>query len=171
MAGPADEDASAAPPDGAPRDDGGAWIVRASWISTGMLAVGAAVSVLAESLQWVVIPIAVALAVVGFVAFAAAYVTAIGRSRTEEIAVAGVYFLIDCAPKAVQRSLLASFAAQVAIAVLAASLRPYTAVAFAILAPLNGIGLAGLWGARHGTFPPRRDRTAGRVPRRSDGRG
>jgi hypothetical protein len=144
----------------------GTAIIRASWASTVALAVTAAVSVAVESLQWVIVPVAVALAVVGFVTFAAAYLTAIGRSRTDEIAVAGVFFLIGCAPRSVQRSLLGSFGVQIVVALVAAGLRPYTSVAFAILAPLCGLGLAGLWGARHGVFPPRRDRRADRVPRR-----
>jgi hypothetical protein len=29
-------------------------------------------------------------------------------------------------------------------------------LAFGILTPLYGLGIAGLWGARHGTFAPRR---------------
>ena len=37
--------------------------------------------------------------------------------------------------------------------VAAASIRPFTAVAFGILAPMLGLGLMGLWGARHGRFP------------------
>ncbi len=34
---------------------------------------------------------------------------------------------------------------------------PYTAVAFGVLAPMLGLGLIGLWGARYGTFPARDD--------------
>ena len=41
------------------------------------------------------------------------------------------------------------------IAVVAAATRPFTSVAFAVLAPLWGLGLAGLWAARYGTFPAR----------------
>ena len=145
--------------------EAGRSIVTASWASTLALGLAAVVSVMVEPLDWVIVPVAVILAVIGFVAFVASYLTAVARSRTDEITVAGVYFLIGCAPKPVQRTLLWSFGAQVAIAIGAASLRPYTAVAFAILAPLDGIGLSGLWGARHGTFPPRKDPDEGRVPR------
>ena len=143
----------------------GRGIVVTSWACTGLLAVASAISVGVEALQWVVVPVAIALAALGFVAFVVAYLTAIARSRTDEIAVAGVFLLIGCAPKAVQRSLLGSMGVQIVVALLAASMRPYTAVAFAILAPLCGLGLAGLWGARYGVFGPRRDRSAGRVPR------
>jgi hypothetical protein len=43
------------------------------------------------------------------------------------------------------------------LAVAAASIRPYTAVAFAVLAPMLGLGAMAMWGARHGTFFPRDD--------------
>ena len=33
----------------------------------------------------------------------------------------------------------------------------FTAVAFGVLAPMLGLGLIGLWGARYGTFPERDD--------------
>jgi hypothetical protein len=44
---------------------------------------------------------------------------------------------------------------QVVVVVAAASIRPFTEVAFGILAPMYGLGLMALWGARHGAFPPR----------------
>ena len=109
----------------------GRGIVVTSWACTGLLAVASAISVGVEALQWVVVPVAIALAALGFVAFVVAYLTAIARSRTDEIAVAGVFLLIGCAPKAVQRSLLGSMGVQIVVALLAASMRPYTAVAFA----------------------------------------
>jgi hypothetical protein len=40
--------------------------------------------------------------------------------------------------------------AQCVIALVAASLRPYTAVAFAVLAPMSAFGAMAWWGARHG---------------------
>jgi hypothetical protein len=33
--------------------------------------------------------------------------------------------------------------------------RPYTEVAFGILAPMFGLGLMGVWGGRYGDFPER----------------
>jgi hypothetical protein len=35
--------------------------------------------------------------------------------------------------------------------------QPYTVVAFGVLAPMLGLALMGLWGARFGTFPARAD--------------
>ena len=52
-------------------------------------------------------------------------------------------------------TLVGSLVAQAAIAATAAALRPFTSVAFAVLAPMWGLGLAGQWGARHGHFAPR----------------
>ncbi|MGH9282335.1 MAG: hypothetical protein ACRD0S_05305, partial [Acidimicrobiales bacterium] len=41
------------------------------------------------------------------------------------------------------------------VALVAAGVRPNSSLAFGVLAPLWGQGLAALWAARHGTFPPR----------------
>ncbi|MEZ5137174.1 MAG: hypothetical protein R2699_19550 [Acidimicrobiales bacterium] len=73
--------------------------------------------------------------------------TAIARSRTDEIAPwPASSLLIGCAPGRRPPSLF-GLDRQIVVALVAASMRPYTAVAFAILAPLCGLGLAGLWGA------------------------
>jgi hypothetical protein len=37
----------------------------------------------------------------------------------------------------------------------AASVRPFTELAFGILAPMLGMGMLTLWGARYGVFAPR----------------
>ena len=84
-----------------------------------------------------------------------AYAIAVGRSRTVDIGIGGLYFVAGSAPKEIRVNLLGSLAVQVIVAVVAASVRPFTSVAFAVLAPLWGLGLTGLWAARHGTFPER----------------
>jgi hypothetical protein len=33
--------------------------------------------------------------------------------------------------------------------------RPFTSLAFGVLSPLFGLAMAGLWGARHGSFGAR----------------
>jgi hypothetical protein len=50
---------------------------------------------------------------------------------------------------------MGSLGAQTAIALGTAAARPFTSVAFGILVPMFGLGLAGLWGARHGRFEAR----------------
>jgi hypothetical protein len=51
--------------------------------------------------------------------------------------------------------MLGLWAVQLVVSLVVASIRPFTAVAFAILVPMFGIGMMGLWSARHGSFPPR----------------
>ena len=43
---------------------------------------------------------------------------------------------------------------QCVVAVTVASVRPFTVAAFAVLVPMYGLGLNGVWAARHGTFGP-----------------
>jgi len=93
---------------------------------------------------------------IGCTAFLGAYAIAIGRSRTEEIGVASLYLLtIRVAPNPVRVRLLGAFGVQCVVAVTAASVRPFTAAAFAVLVPMFGLGMNGVWAARHGTFGPR----------------
>lgn len=92
-------------------------------------------------------------------AFLWALAVAVERSRTEAIGVGGLFFLSGCAPARVQRSMLGALTVQAAVPVVVAVVRPFTA--FAVLAPTWALGLAGLWGARHGTFPPRTDAEGG----------
>jgi hypothetical protein len=119
------------------------------------------------------------------VIFGLAYARAVQRSRSDELHLAGLFFLAGSAPRDVQRSLLGAMVVQLVVGVGAASLRPFTPLAFGTLVPVFGLAVAALWSATHGTFPPRRhDRptraaataTSGRPggrPRRAggDGRG
>ena len=133
-------------------------LIQASWIGTALftvLAVGAAIvpDVLAA-------PSAVldlVLFAIGFLAFCWSLLRAADRSREEELSVAGLWFLAGgSAPRSVQRDLLVALAIQVVVAVATAAVRPFTPLAFGILVPLYGIGLAGVWGSAFGTFGPRR---------------
>jgi hypothetical protein len=129
----------------------------ATW-STVVLAVSAAAAVaFPDTLAVPYAVVGVLYFAAGFVAFVWSYAVAVGRSRTDELSVAGIYFLAGSAPKPVKRRLLGAVAAQSVIAVGAAAVRPFTAVAFGVLAPLLALGLTGLWGARYGTFPERDD--------------
>ncbi len=88
----------------------------------------------------------------GCAAFAAGFLRAAGRSRTEVVDLAGLFYLNGSSPRPVRRTLLGLWFAQIAIALLSvATVRP----PFGVMAPVWGIGLLALWGARHGTFPPR----------------
>lgn len=89
---------------------------------------------------------------VGVVAFLYGYAAGVVRSRDERITLGGLFFLSGTAPKVVRRRLRTALVVQVVIAAVAASIRPYTAVAFIVLAPMLGLGMMAAWGARHGTF-------------------
>ena len=127
-----------------------------SWSGTAVLALTAIPAAIApDALAGVALVTALVLFSAGTLVFFWAYLVAIGRSRTDLIGIGGLYFLAGSAPRAVQRSLIGSFAAQIAIGVATAWVRIFTPLAFGVLAPMFGLGLMGLWGAKYGTFPPR----------------
>ena len=135
-------------------------IIRASWTSTAVFGVVAALAAITGNrpLEIVSAAVDVILFLAGCVVFLVAYAKAVNRSREEEIAVAGVYLMMGgSAPADVRRHLLGSLAAQCAIAIVTAAVR--WPLAFGILVPTLGLALAGLWTATHGTFPARVVRT------------
>ena len=145
---------SADPPDAVP----GMGIVRASWWGTTALGATVGVGLAAHTLRGLTAVTALVLFAAGIVLFFVAFLKAVDRSRTEQIGVMNLFFLDHSAPKPVKRSLLASLAVEIAVAAAGAALKPNTALAFAILAPVYPLALNGLWAARHGQFPPRRQR-------------
>jgi hypothetical protein len=103
------------------------------------------------------VTVALALFAIGCAAFLAGYARAIQRSRTEEISVTGLYLLAGPAvPGPVKLRLGLLLAVQVVVALVTAGVRTFTPLAFGVLVPVFGLGLNGLWAARHGWFPPRR---------------
>lgn len=139
-------------PDPAPD---GAVLVQAAWAGTAVFATSALAATAVEALTVLSVPIALLLFLGGTIAFTSAYVQALQRSRDDEIAVADLFFLTHCAPKPVRRAFMAALAVEIVVALLTASLRLYTGLAFGIMTPMWALGLAGLWGARYGTFRPR----------------
>ncbi|HYI61799.1 MAG TPA: hypothetical protein VEW93_08355 [Acidimicrobiales bacterium] len=133
----------------------GRLLVRLSWAGTAVSCVTAVANAVTGDRDHYLLSAAPALAmlVLGSLAFLAAFALAVERSRTEAIGVGGLYFLSGCAPRAVQATMLASVAVQTVVPLAVTLVRPF--VAFSVLAPVWSLGLAGLWGARHGTFPPR----------------
>jgi len=149
-----------------PAAPGARRIVIASWIGTALLTVTAVAGAIdPDHFAVAAVVAALALFALGVVAFAWAYVVAIGRSRTDLIGMGGLFFLAGSAPRPVQRQLLASFVLQIVVGVATASAWFVAAdhfakatvnpLAFGLMAPMYGLGLMGLWGARFGTFPPR----------------
>lgn len=135
---------------------GGDRIVSASTVGTVVFLAATVVATIDLDLVVVLVVVSLVLFAIGTVVFLVAYVKAIGRSRYEAIGMGGLFFLSGSAPRRVQGWLLGALAVQVVVGLAAASLRIYTPVAFALLVPMYGLGLAGLWGSTHGTFPARR---------------
>jgi len=94
----------------------------------------------------------------GVVAVSAAFVRAVDRSRAELVDVAGLFLLLGSAPRRTRTWLWGAVAASSAVGVASAAARPYTSLAFGVLAPLWAYGLTVLWNAVHGAFPPRPQR-------------
>ncbi len=82
-----------------------------------------------------------------------AFLVAIGRSRYEQVHLAGAFFLADkvIEPKTRKMAYL-MLLAQTLIGVVAASLAPFTPVAFSVLVPLAGMAVVALLGSMCGTF-------------------
>ncbi len=51
--------------------------------------------------------------------------------------------------------MLTALGVQIGVALVTASIRVFTSLAFGILVPVWGLGLLGLWCARYGEFEPR----------------
>ena len=135
----------------------GAGIRRASWAGTGVFAVTAVAAVVAPStLEPVALAVAIALFAGGCVVFLLSFVVVAGRSRTDSMELAQIWFLTGPpTPASVRRSLLGALAVQVVVGLATAGARPYTSLAAGALVPMWGLGLCGLWAARHATFPAR----------------
>jgi hypothetical protein len=130
-------------------------ICRVAVWSTGVfVAVSALAAARPDTFLPLSVPVDLVLFAVGCGAFLWAYAVAIGRSRYETVTMGGLFFLSEgVAPSAVTRLLRGILAVQAVVAVAAASVRPFTALAFSVLMPMLGLGLMALWAARHGRFP------------------
>ncbi len=133
-------------------------LVRADWLGTALLALTSFAAVASEAVPVRAAATVVALGLFGLgsLAYFAGYLRAVERSRTEEVAMAALVFgATGTAPRPVRRALLGATLAQLAIALVTASLRPFSTLAFGVLAVTFGIGVQALWNARFGTFPTR----------------
>jgi hypothetical protein len=138
-------------------EDRGNGLVNVVFLGTGALvATSVAAATAPDTFATVHAALSIALFVIGTAAMLWAYALGVARSRLELITIPGLFFLAgDVAPPATRRALRIATAVEVVAVVAAASVRPYTEVAFGILAPMFGLGLMGVWGGRHGAFPPR----------------
>jgi hypothetical protein len=138
-------------------DGDGGPLIAAAWGSTAVLVVALVLGVLQPDGAGAAVATAVSLGLfaAGALAFLWAYAVAIGRSRTVDLAVANTFLLLGSAPRRVQWHFYGALGVQIVASVAAASARPFTAVAFGILAPLSILGLMAQWGVRYGQFSPR----------------
>lgn len=135
----------------------GAGLVNLTFAGTGLL--------VGTSIAGAVAPdtFAIAHAVLSCILFAVgtggllwAYALGVSRSRVDLVSIGGLFFLAgDTAPAQVRRPFRVALAVEIVAVVVAASIRPYTEVAFGILAPMFAMGLMGTWGGRYGRFPER----------------
>jgi len=128
-------------------------IIATGWIANAVFAVTAIpVAVGVDGAIGIAVAVALLLFVVAIGAFV--YAFALGMARTtqgDDVAVANLFFLQGSAPKPVQRKFLTLFLVCLAITAGTAAWEP-----FGVLVPMLPIGLAGVWAARYGVFPPRR---------------
>jgi hypothetical protein len=133
-------------------------LTAARW-GTGAFAVSAiGATVAPDALVFVSVPVALALFALGCVAFVRALLLAADRSRRDHLDVVRLFLLTGgTAPKPVRRALVGALVVQVVVALVTASVRPYTPLAFGVLVPVFGLGCDGWWAAMAGRFPPRAD--------------
>jgi hypothetical protein len=144
-------------------DDGtpvqGRAIILWSWLGDALFAITAIPAALAGGvLRGTAIGVALALFAVALVIWAWAFVIALGRTtRGDDVVVASLFLLQGPVPRRVRVQLFGSLVVCLTVAVATAAAEP-----FGVLVPMLPLGFAGLWGARHGTYPPRRRREEGR---------
>ena len=136
-------------------DTPGRAIVRAGWTANLLFAVTAIPAALGvDPMLDVAIGVSLVLFLIACGAFLYAFGVGIARSaRGDNVAVANLFFLQGSAPRDVQRTFIAMFVVCLVIAVATIVNEP-----FGILVPMLPPGLAGVWAARYGRFPPRAGR-------------
>jgi hypothetical protein len=104
-----------------------------------------------DALLGVAIGTALVLFVVAIGTFVYAFGVGLARStRGDNVAVANLFFLQGSAPRGVRRDFLLLFVVCLVVTAATAAWEP-----FGVLVPMLPVGLAGVWAARYGVFPPR----------------
>ncbi len=134
-------------------------IVIASWTAVAIFGVTALLDAAGvDALDGVAAGVALGLFLCSLPVWVYGFGLALVRSaRGDEIGVGGLFFLSGSAPTSVRRHLLGALAVSVLIAAVTAAADP-----FGVLVPMLPLGLAGLWGARYGVYPPRPEPSASR---------
>ena len=131
----------------------GGRIITASWAAVAAFAVvGLPDALGVTAFDGIATGLSLGLFFVSLPVWGYAYFHAMARTtRGDDIVVASWVFLSGSAPAAVRRHLLGATAASIVLALAYGWSNP-----FSVLVPMLPLGLAALWGARHGSFPPRR---------------
>jgi hypothetical protein len=136
----------------------GRTIVVASWVTTAVFLVGSLPARLhLDRGAGISAGISLGLFAVSLVVWIWAFAVAVRRSAEGDDIAVGSLFLVegqhpDSPSRPARRSLYLSFGASLVITAVVAGSNP-----FAVLVPMLSLGFVGLWGARHGEFPRRRD--------------
>jgi hypothetical protein len=139
-------------------------IVRSNILITGVFTVLTflAAWLFTPGFRGMIVAVDLALFAIGCFAFIWSYFSAVQRSRTDEISVAGLFALAGgVAPRRITMVMNSCLAAQVVVGLIGAIVRSSTdgragsTLAFGVLVPIFGLGLNGLWSSRLGVFPPR----------------
>jgi uncharacterized MAPEG superfamily protein len=127
-------------------------IVVGSWATLGLFVVTVVPDAAGgHALDGVASGVALTLFLISLPIWMYAFGLAVVRSaRGDEIGIGSLFFLVGSAPADVRRWLLGALVVSLVVACATA-----WANAFAVLEPMLPLALVGLWGARHGTFPPR----------------
>jgi Na+/phosphate symporter len=130
----------------------GRGIIGFGWIANAVFALTAIpVAAGLNDLIGVAIGVALVLFLVSVCVFVYAFLLALSRSTEgDNVAVANLFFLQGSAPKPIRRRFLWMFLVCFAVAAGTAAWEP-----FGVLVPMLPVGLAGMWAARYGVFPPR----------------
>jgi hypothetical protein len=139
-------------------------IVRSNILITGVFTVLTflAAWLFTPGLRGMIVAVDLALFAIGCFAFIWSYFSAVQRSRTDQISVAGLFALAGgAAPRRITVVMNSCLSAQVVVGLIGAIVRSSTdgragsTLAFGVLVPIFGLGLNGLWSSRLGVFPPR----------------
>jgi hypothetical protein len=144
-------DDGASDPSAAPLS--GPVIVVASWSGNVAFATTAIPAALGfDAFDDAAIAVSLALFFASLVVWTWALFAAIARTaRGDDVAVTTLFLLEGRVPGRARWLLYGSLGVCLAITVATAAANP-----FGVLVPMYPLGYVGLWGARHGTFPPRR---------------
>lgn len=90
---------------------------------------------------------------VGFLSFCIGFWNGLQRSKEDEVTLWGLLAASSAhVPAAARNTHWVAIGVQLTVAVIGASLRPFTAQAFGLLMPMMALGLAALWGSRYASF-------------------